>query len=169
MRTRAPLVAITMLVACTSSERTAESPTAKVGSSVNEVAADETRSHEEPGSTNQPPMPAAVVSACKLQEGIGLKVASVKALGTEPFWGARTDGRCVTYSTPEDQAGTRVWAKVASNSGENVWTGSLRGKPFRLSIRPKPGCSDGMSDNEYPMEALLVVDGGTRSGCAEPL
>jgi uncharacterized membrane protein len=108
-------------------------------------------------------------SPCLIQDGKQLDVQPIRAVGTEPFWGARTQGRCVTYSTPEDQAGTRVWAKVESGPKGSVWNGALRGKRFQLSVRPMPGCSDGMSDTRYPLEVKLLVDGEERRGCAEPL
>ena len=117
-----------------------------------------------------PPAPAErPAHPCLVQDGKRLDVDPVRAVGTEPFWGARTQGRCVTYSTPEDQAGTRVWAKVESGPDGTVWNGALRGKRFQLSVQPMPGCSDGMSDTRYPLEARLLVDGEDRRGCAEPL
>jgi uncharacterized membrane protein len=109
------------------------------------------------------------VSACFTQDGAALKLGSIEALGTEPFWSIRTDGRCVTYSTPEDQAGTRVWTKVSGGGQDWVWTGSLRGKLFELTVKPKADCSDGMSDRVYPLEAVLRVDGEVRNGCAAPV
>jgi uncharacterized membrane protein len=96
-------------------------------------------------------------------------VAAMRAVGTEPFWNARTDGRCVTYSTPEDQTGTRVWAKVETSGDRSVWTGALTGEPFVLAIRPSNDCSDGMSDKVYAYEAALAVRGEVRRGCAEKL
>lgn len=109
------------------------------------------------------------ISACSTQDGAALKLGSIRALGTEPFWSIRTDGRCVTYSTPEDQAGTRVWTKVSGGGQDWVWTGSLRGKLFELTVKPKADCSDGMSDRVYPLEAVLRVDGEVRNGCAAPV
>src|SRR5687768_6602381 len=53
------------------------------------------------------PRPAAIASACLTQGGERLRVAPLRAVGTEPFWAARIDGRCVTYSHPEDPDGTR--------------------------------------------------------------
>ena len=105
-------------------------------------------------------------NACRTQDGQAA-MHKLKALGTEPFWAAEVDGRCVTYTTPEDQKGTRVWTKVAGASPAMIWEGALRGKQFQLTIRPKADCSDGMSDKLYPMEVVLRVDGETRHGCAE--
>jgi len=51
-----------------------------------------------------------------------------------------------------------------------VWKGALNGQEFQLIVKPAgpQGCSDGMSDKTYPMDAVLRVDGETRNGCAEP-
>ena len=94
----------------------------------------------------------------------------LRAVGTEPFWGARIEGRCVTYSHPDDQAGTRVWTRYAPGpAGGGTWSGALGGRRFVLATRPAPGCSDGMSDRRYPIAVELLVGGERRSGCAEPL
>lgn len=116
-----------------------------------------------------PASPAASAGPCLVQDGKTLSVASVRALGTEPFWNARVEGRCVTYSHPEDQKGTRVWTRFTPAPGGGSWSGSLGGRRFELKIRPGPGCSDGMSDRRYPLVAELAVGGERRSGCAEPL
>jgi uncharacterized membrane protein len=97
-----------------------------------------------------------------------LTVASLKAIGTEPFWGAKVEGRCVTYSTLEDQAGTRIWTKYEASSDGGAWTGTFQNKPFKLVTRAKADCSDGMSDRAYPLEAVLTVVGEERRGCAAP-
>ena len=108
------------------------------------------------------------VSACLMQDGDQLKITPVKAIGTEPFWGARVEGRCVTYSTPEDQAGTRIWARFNPGPDGGVWVGTFQGKPFKLITRLRPGCSDGMSHRVYPQEVMLTVGGEERRGCAAP-
>jgi uncharacterized membrane protein len=93
----------------------------------------------------------------------------LRAVGTEPFWGARVEGRCVTYSHPDDQQGTRIWTKFSGSAASGTWTGAIGGKPFVLSTRPEQGCSDGMSDRRYPLAVALTVMGEQRTGCAEPL
>jgi uncharacterized membrane protein len=116
-----------------------------------------------------PPSPApGKVSACLMQGDERLANPPLRAVGTEPFWGAEIEGRCVTYSHPDNQDGTRVWTRYAAGQrGGGTWTGSLDGRPFVLRIRPEPGCSDGMSDRRYPLAVELTVGGEERRGCAE--
>jgi uncharacterized membrane protein len=111
------------------------------------------------------PQPA---GACLTQDGKPVPANRIRAIGTEPFWNARIEGRCVTYSHPEDQQGTRVWTKFSGTTTSGTWLGSLGGSPFVLRTRPEPGCSDGMSDNRYPIAVTLTVGGEERSGCAVP-
>jgi uncharacterized membrane protein len=108
------------------------------------------------------------VSACLIQGDDRLSNPPLRAIGTEPFWGAKIEGRCVTYSHPEDQQGTRVWTRYTPGAGGGgTWRGALGGKPFVLTARPEAGCSDGMSDNRYPLAVDLTVGGEERRGCAE--
>lgn len=108
------------------------------------------------------------VSACLVQDGERLTNPPLRAVGTEPFWAAQIEGRCVTYSHPDDQQGTRVWTRYAARSdGRSRWTGALEGRPFVLTTRPQAGCSDGMSDHRYPIAVELIVGGEHRRGCAD--
>lgn len=116
-----------------------------------------------------PPETKAGAGACFMQGGERLRPAPLRAIGTEPFWGARIEGRCVTYSHPEDQAGTRVWTLYTPAPGGGTWSGALGGRRFELRARAAPGCSDGMSDRRYPIAVDLLVGGERRRGCAAPL
>lgn len=108
-------------------------------------------------------------SACLTsRDGEPVPANAIKAIGTEPFWAATVEGRCVTYSHPEDQSGTRVWTRFSGKASNGTWTGSLNGQPFVMKTIPKPGCSDGMSDKRYPIAVSLTVGGEQRSGCARP-
>ena len=98
-----------------------------------------------------------------------LHVTPHRAVGTEPFWAARIEGRCVNYSHPEDQDGTRVWTRYAKGPDGDTWSGALGGRLFQLRTRTEPGCSDGMSDKRYPLAVELIVHGEQRRGCAEPI
>ena len=107
---------------------------------------------------------------CLMQAGDRLQVTPIRAVGTEPFWGARVEGRCVTYSTPENQRGVRVWTRYsAGDNGRATWAGQLDGSKFQMRVRPETACSDGMSDQSYPLAVELTVNGEERRGCAQPL
>jgi uncharacterized membrane protein len=113
------------------------------------------------------PTPAA--SPCLVQDGELLRMSPLKAVGTEPFWGARIEGRCVTYSHPDNQKGTRLWTRFTPGPDGGIWAGALGGRKFELRTRTAAECSDGMSDKVYPIAVRLTVNGEQRSGCAEPL
>lgn len=114
-------------------------------------------------------LPDRSVSPCLMQDDQKLSVQPLRAVGTEPFWAARIEGRCVTYSHPEDQQGTRVWTRFTPTPNGGVWTGALGGRKFELRTLAAPGCSDGMSDKSYPVSVDLLVNGEQRKGCGEPL
>lgn len=107
-------------------------------------------------------------NACTVQAGKILSVVPRRAIGTEPFWGARIEGRCVHYSHIDDQKGTRVWTRYTQAGESESWSGAFNGKLFELSIRKDPGCSDGMSEKRYPLLVELQVLGALHRGCAEP-
>ena len=122
-----------------------------------------------PPAETPPPGAHASAGACRMQDGKAVPPNLLRAVGTEPFWGARVEGRCVTYSHPENQAGTRVWTQFTGTRENGVWAGFYANQRFVLRTRPEAGCSDGMSDNRYPIAVSLTVAGEQRSGCAELL
>jgi uncharacterized membrane protein len=159
------ILTATLLTACGQREPSAvESNSSAPAASV---------SSEPSGNVGEPQSPSAPAvekeAACLTQDGQKIAPVQLRAIGTEPFWNARIEGRCVTYSTPDDQGGTRIWTKFAGNGDEGTWSGALDGRQFELRTRPKPGCSDGMSDNRYPLAVTLRVGGETRQGCAAPV
>src|SRR5687768_9458702 len=85
--------------------------------------------------------PLSPTGACDVQNGVKLPHLRLRAVGTEPFWGARITGRCVTYSHPDDQAGTRIWTKYEGSPGDGRWVGALNGSPFELRAILHPECS----------------------------
>lgn len=128
-------------------------------------AADAAGAAVRPAGNPATPVP---VGACRMQGGRAIAANALRAVGTEPFWGARVEGRCVTYSHPDDPTGTRVWTTFSGTASAGTWSGALRGQPFAMRTRSTP-CSDGMSDTRYPIAVSLTVDGEERSGCATPL
>ena len=107
------------------------------------------------------------LGACHQQDGKAVPPTHLRAIGTEPFWGARIEGRCVTYSHPEDQSGMRIWTRFAGTAQSGQWRGAYQGKPFVLRTRLQADCSDGMSDRRYPIAVTLIVSAEERQGCAD--
>jgi uncharacterized membrane protein len=90
---------------------------------------------------------------------------TVRFTGTEPFWGGEATGSTLTYSTPEDPAGTVIRVeRFAGRNGLSL-SGELDRSPFDMAITPGE-CSDGMSDRTYPFTVTLQVRGEQRYGCA---
>jgi len=164
------LAAFILLHGCGSqpADNAAQAP-AKAGEQAPEDTAGAEPAAGQAGAIAPNEVQAASVSPCLMQGQDRLDVKPLRAVGTEPFWGARIEGRCVTYSHPDDQHGTRVWTRYSSGpNGSTTWIGQLGGKPFELRARPEPGCSDGMSDKRYPIAVELKVNGEQRRGCGEP-
>lgn len=112
--------------------------------------------------------PAKQPGACRTQDGQPLRNPSLRAVGTEPFWGGSVEGRCVTYTHPEDQAGTRVWTRYTPGPASGgIWSGTLGNRLFELKVRPQANCSDGMSDRRYAYAVELAVGGERHRGCAD--
>ena len=165
---RIPLaLAAILLAGCGSGDReTVNAPREPDSSSNEQVSAQLADAPASvPAKVEAPPK----LGACRVQDGAPIPANGFRAVGTEPFWGARIEGRCVTYSHPDDQAGTRVWTRWSGKEGVGVWKGSLGGKPFVLRMRAQPGCSDGMSDERYALAVSLTVGGEERQGCAVPI
>jgi len=121
------------------------------------------------GGSTEPAEATPAAGACDVQDGKALPRLRLRAVGTEPVWEARVEGRCVTYSHPDDQQGKRVWTKFSGSASAGRWAGALGGQPFVLQTSAEAGCSDGMSDRRYPIAVALTVGGEQRRGCAEPL
>ena len=95
--------------------------------------------------------------------------------GTEPFWSLEVRGGRARLSTPgADGVKATVWqAKPFRAAAGNPATGAVRlesrGDVGYLAVmRTYDFCSDGMSDLQYPFDAVLAgPDGTVRSGCCE--
>lgn len=88
--------------------------------------------------------------------------------GTEPFWSLRLEGDAAVYSTPEgEEAPAPITRRTRSANSTIVWSVSLgAGDAYRAVIAQDRLCSDGMSDNLYPLSvALTRPDGQFLSGC----
>ena len=168
MRNGLLCLAYVLLLSCGKAEN-APSTSTKASNSFGELPSPATDKQAGVSSRSaiEPEQPAKTVDACMVQDGLPLGITPIRAVGTEPFWGARIEGRCVQYSHMEDQKGTRVWTQYTRNEAGEIWLGALNGKAFELRLRNKPGCSDGMSDKRYPYAVELKLGTELRQGCAE--
>lgn len=90
---------------------------------------------------------------------------TVRAIGTEPFWGTViADGRA-TYTTPDDQDGTTLGVETFVGNNGISYSGTLNGTRFDLMVTASE-CSDGMSDRIYPFTATVQLGDVVRTGCA---
>ena len=120
----------------------------------------------EPAATSAPP----VAEAPMAKRGPGQENADplqiFRAFGTEPFWNVNVEDATLTYTTPEDQAGVVMQGtRRALEEGVEL-SGSHDGKPFVLAVSAGL-CSDGMSDNQYELNASFRYGDIDYKGCGE--
>lgn len=119
------------------------------------IAAAETTAAPAPGAepATTPPAAASIVPD------------NVTALGTEPFWNARIEGGTLIYTTPEDQKGRKIAVERRDTAIGAVFSGKLDDEALVLTLA-KRTCSDGMSDRDYSLSAVLSIGSQQRIGCA---
>lgn len=117
--------------------------------------------NEAPSPVEAPAAEPAVLGGVNLSQ-------TVRAVGTEPFWGVSIDPETVVYSGV-DQAERR-----GANGGPVVqgttatWNVQpAQGQPFTVTLMATD-CSDGMSDRLYPLTALVELGETRLNGCAAP-
>ena len=165
------------LTACESREDAAEAPAATGKAAPSSVApapaSPPATASEAAAAVPADSRPASSANACLMQGSERLNVTPLRGHGTEPFWNVRIEGRCVTYTHPDDETGnivsTRVWTRYMPGPAGGTWTGALDGQRFVLRIFAEPDCSDGMSDEIFPLAVALTVRGELRHGCAKPI
>ncbi|HYG27983.1 MAG TPA: hypothetical protein VD906_13900 [Caulobacteraceae bacterium] len=90
--------------------------------------------------------------------------ATLRLTGTEPFWGAQIGQQRIVLQRADHPSITIANTGPTINGDVAVWNAR------EFSIRLEPGnCSDGMSDNRYPYNATITVQGETLRGCAARL
>jgi len=97
----------------------------------------------------------------------------IVALGNEPFWNVRVTAHDILYRDPEHQEGYRFPPVAEVEEGDARVFRTRReipaGEPGPRSLELRiwqGACSDGMSDREYSMSALVKIGEETHTGCA---
>ena len=94
--------------------------------------------------------------------------AQWQAHGNEPFWGVRLQDGQLRWNDPEHPEGKTFAAQVQAIEGGARWSGRLDGQPAVITVT-QGQCSDGMSDDTYPMTVRWEWGGRDLHGCARPL
>lgn len=160
------LMTVLLVVGCDAKEDAVAPKASKSGQDVE--TAHSAIAMPPPVKTAPTPGTSSGASACQTQDGHAIAANRLKAVGTEPFWGATVDGRCVTYSHPDNPSGTRVWTRFSGSAANGTWSGALNGEAFVMRTQSSSNCSDGMSDETYPIAVELSVGATRLSGCAKP-
>jgi heat shock protein HslJ len=88
--------------------------------------------------------------------------ATYRAVGTEPFWMLKLDGRQMVFS----EAASGVPVIEPQPRAIHGFAGDIyQGRRISLNIVRNTRCSDGMSDRVYPDRVQLRVDDRSFEGC----
>ena len=119
-----------------------------------------------PAATSAPPVAEAPMAKRAPGQENADPLQIFRAFGTEPFWNVNVEDATLTYTTPEDQAGVVMQGtRRALEEGVEL-SGSHDGKPFVLTVSAGL-CSDGMSDNQYELNASFRYGDIDYKGCGE--
>lgn len=88
--------------------------------------------------------------------------ASYRAVGTEPFWVLKLDGRQMVFA----EANSGIPVIEPQPRPIHGFAGDIyQGKRIGLNIVHGQRCSDGMSDRVYPDRVQVRIDGRSFEGC----
>ncbi len=88
--------------------------------------------------------------------------------GVEPSWALRVQEGKFQFYLSDPNTPDQAWPTPTSIKAENrphTWAYPLG--PETVLILRKASCSDTMSDNRYPYQALVLVNGTLLDGCGE--
>lgn len=128
------------------------------------ITSDSPGAVEEAATAPSPKQPAATAVPEETPAALAIP-ARFRAVGTEPFWGAKVSGTSLVYSTPDFPDGIRTEVIRTAGPGSVAFTGTIDGRPLELTVSAGP-CSDGMSDTIYPWAAVRTIGPDIARGCA---
>ncbi|MDP0929123.1 SH3 domain-containing protein [Paracoccus onubensis] len=83
---------------------------------------------------------------------------SLRCFGTEPFWNVKTESGNLTLSTPDAGDDTRPIQSILVSGYYLEPRRAVLAPEMTLTATPEI-CSDGMSDQVYGMDAMLILHG----------
>lgn len=89
-----------------------------------------------------------------------------RAFGTEPFWSVHVEDTRLTYTTPENSAGTVMEGTRKTLADGVEMSGQHDGQPFVLTVMTDT-CSDGMSDTMHNLVSKFRYGETDYKGCGE--
>lgn len=95
----------------------------------------------------------------------GSVTTEIQGIGTEPFWGFQFSGTDLIWSEPGNIAviQTTYYEFNQTFSGDTIfYTSESEEMVITASF---VSCSDGMSDNTYPLTIVIQKDGQILNGC----
>ncbi|HRD80189.1 MAG: hypothetical protein IAE84_03505 [Saprospiraceae bacterium] len=90
---------------------------------------------------------------------------SYNCVGTEPFWNVKVEASGITFLLMGEEAVVYPYKAARKEGAAQVYETAVQGSRLKLSISEE-GCSDGMSDTNYPYKVTVEKDGTTYQGCA---
>lgn len=122
---------------------------------------------EEPASAPAEPAGAPADAPVQVIGGIDMN-EPIDASGTEPFWGLRIRSDVLELVRPDHKMQAAVNRGLTVTGQQAVWvTTTTTGTPLRVMLTAA-ACSNGMSDQTFPLSATVEIGDETLRGCAEP-
>lgn len=90
---------------------------------------------------------------------------SYNCIGTEPFWNVKVEASGIRFQLAGEDAVTYPYKAASRQGAAQVYETTAQGSRLKVSITQE-GCSDGMSDTQYPYKVTVEKDGTTYQGCA---
>lgn len=90
----------------------------------------------------------------------------ILARGNEPFWSLKIDGVTFTLSRPGEPDVVFQAPGAQITPGKAIWTAKAADGRTLTATLFVSDCSDGMSEQQYPMTAEVALGDRTLRGCA---
>jgi putative lipoprotein len=103
-------------------------------------------------------------------EDARLRGVTFRAVGNEPGWFVEIDAARIAFTGDygDTVVSTPAVAPEVETSGRTTWHATTEAHELEIATEDR-SCSDGMSDQEYPLGVTVRLDGKTYQGCGRRL